>query len=200
MSTIFLVRHGHVDNPDNIFYDRNIPLSPQGAQEMIALAEDIKEQFGTPSSIISSPYLRTRESAEVIAHIFTTPEVKFDDRLIEWQVGDWIGKPLEEFRRFAGYHDDPFSPNFEGLETYSEMAERVIEVIREIAQSLEADEVSIIVAHREPLASAILRLRNQPDTDMRKIDLPKGSAWKIEFDGERVVSVEKSFDHSSKES
>lgn len=197
MKTIYLVRHGHIENPKDIFYDKDIPLSSVGAKEMIGIAEDIKKTGCTPERIISSPYLRARESAEIIAHVFGTQEVEFDEHLIDWQVGDWIGKPLEAFRQFAGFYNKPFIPNFDGLETYDEMAKRVLPVMRELRESMSANSCAIIVGHREPLASAILKLKNRPDNEMREIDLPKGSAWKLTFDDDRLKTIEKAFDHAS---
>ncbi len=197
MKTLYLVRHGHIENPKNIFYGSAIPISSIGAKEMTAVANDIKSAHCTPDKIISSPYLRTRESAEIIAHIFGIQEVSFDERLIDWQVGDWIGQPLEDFRRFAGYYHQPFKPNFDGLETYNEMADRVIAVLDALRDSLADNECGIIVSHREPLASALLRLTKRQDNDMREIDLPKGSAWKLLFDGSQLKSAEKTFDRSS---
>ena len=199
MKTIYLVRHGHIENPKKIFYDGNIPLSEIGAKEMMGIADDIKSTNCTPKRIISSTFLRTRESAETIAHVFGNPEVEFDERLIDWQVGDWIGKPLEEFRRYAGYYNEPFVPNFKGLETYDGMANRVLEVINELRDTLPEDSCLIILGHREPLASALLKLLQKPDTDMRKIDFPKGSAWKLIYEDNKLSSAEKTFDRSSEE-
>lgn len=199
MKTIYLVRHGHVENPDNIFYGSDAPLSAIGAKEMLAVANDIKTAGCSPEIIISSPYLRARESAEVIAQALGNKEVEFDKRLIEWQVGDWIGKPLEEFRKFVGYYNDPFIPNLKGLETYSEMADRALEVINDMKKRLSGNSCGIIVSHREPLASAVLRLLNKPDTKMRKIDFPKASAWKIVYQNDELISVEKAIDRASEE-
>ena len=200
MKTIYLVRHGHIDNPDNVFYDENYPLSPIGAKEMIGIAEDIKAAKCIPRRIISSPYLRARESAETIAHIFGNPEVEFDKRLIDWQVGDWIGKSLEEFRRHAGYYNEPFVPNFEKLETYSEMARRTLEVINELKVALPENSCAIIAGHREPLASALLKLLNKPDAEMRNLSFPKGSAWKLIYENNKLQSAEKAFDRASNKS
>lgn len=200
MKTIYLVRHGHIDNPDNVFYDGNVPLSSIGAKEMVALANDMKAAGHVPEKIIASPYLRARESAEAIAHTLGDLEVTFDDRLVDWRVGDWIGKPLDEFRRFAGYYNEPFEPNFEGMETYSDMADRVMPVILALRDALPDDGCGVIVSHREPLGSAILRLTNRPDNEMRAIQLPKGSCWKLIYKGDALESIEPSFNRSSQES
>jgi len=194
--TIYLVRHGHIDNPDQVFYNSDIPLSKSGAKEMLAIAEDIQRANGDPSKIIASPYLRTRESAETIAQTFGIQEVIFDERLVDWQVHDWIGKPLEAFREFVGYNRTPFEPNFYGIETYKEMATRVLAVITETIHSLEEGQCAILVSHREPLASTILQLKELPDSEMRAISLPTGSAWKLQYTNEALESLEKAFDHS----
>ncbi len=199
MKTIYLIRHGHIENTENVFYGPDVPLSPTGAKEIANIAEDLKSAECAPQFIISSPYLRARESAETIAHILGNQEVTFDERLIDWKVGDWIGKSLEAFREFAGYNTKPFKPNFDGLETYDEMAKRVLEVIHEAIDHIQDTQCAIIVSHREPLASAILKLTNQPDKNMREIRLPKGSAWKLIFENKQLTKAELAFDHSIEE-
>lgn len=197
MKTVYLVRHGHVDNPQGVFYDGDFPLSGAGAKQMLAMAEAMKRDGVAPKRILSSPYLRTRESAQTLSSVLG-PEVEYDDRLKEWQVGDWFGKPLKDFRVFAGYDKTPFIPNTEGIESFESMAKREAETIREIVEGLHDGETAMLVGHREPTVSGILRLQGKPDwTEVPLLELPRGSAWRLVFDeANQLVDAKKSYDFS----
>lgn len=197
MKTVYLVRHGHVENPRDIFYDGDFPLSDLGARQMLAIAEDLKRDGVKPTRILSSPYLRARESAQIISSVLG-PEVEYEDRLIEWQVGDWFGKNLEAFRTFVGYDKTPFRPNTEGIEHFDSMAERVAAAIADVVRGLHEGESAVLVGHREPSVSGILRLRGESDwTNVPLLDLPRGAAWKLDFDASgALLRAEKAYDHS----
>jgi probable phosphoglycerate mutase len=196
MKTVYLVRHGHVDNPQDIFYDGDFPLSEIGAKQMLAVAEDMKRDGVLPKRILSSPYLRARESAQVISSVLG-PEVEYDDRLVEWQVGEWFGKDLEPFRTFVGYGKTPFRPNTEGIENFDSMADRVASALRELVAGLTDGETAVVVGHREPSVAGILRLQGKTDwTEVPLLDLPRGAAWRLDFDADRTfIEASKAYDH-----
>ncbi|MCR4256214.1 MAG: phosphoglycerate mutase family protein [Candidatus Uhrbacteria bacterium] len=197
MKTVYLVRHGHVDNPQGIFYDGAFPLSEIGAKQMLRIAEDLRRDGVQPKRILSSPYLRTRESSQVLSSVLG-PEVEYDDRLVEWQVGDWFGKDLNAFRSYVGYDQSPFRPHTTGIENFDSMADRVSIVIRDLVDGLQDGESALVVGHREPSVSGILRLRNAPDwTEVPLLDLPRGAAWRLDFDTNgTLVEARKAYDYS----
>ncbi|KAA0206391.1 histidine phosphatase family protein [Candidatus Uhrbacteria bacterium] len=201
MKTIYLVRHGHVDNPNDIFYDEDVPLSDAGAREAFGLAEDLKRAGCAPARIVASPYLRARETAHIISTALDGPEVEYDDRLVEWQVGDWFGKPLSDFRTFAGYDRRPFVPHTDGIESFPEMAARVRASALDLVARVPPGGCGIVVSHREPMAAAILSLQDKGWEEIPLLDLPKGSLWKLDFsdDGAFVSSI-KYLDRASPES
>lgn len=198
MKTIYLARHGKVENPDHIFYTADFPLGNQGIHQAQALAKDILDAECHPSRIVASPYVRTRETAEIVAQTLGGHEVATDERLIEWQVGDWFGKPLEEFRKAAGYDQEPFHLKLKDIEQFEQLSARVIAALQDILDSLEENACAVAISHREPMVSAILKLQGKTDwTDIPKLDFPPGSCWKLEFDGHNLVSAKKIFDRSS---
>ena len=70
--TTFLhfVRHGAVDNPNELYYGRlpGFPLSPEGLQQACQAAASLRSR--PIAAIFSSPLLRTRQTAAVIAADF----------------------------------------------------------------------------------------------------------------------------------
>lgn|GEM_PF-845864 len=198
VKTIYLVRHGKVDNPGRIFYTANFPLGNQGARQAQLLAKDIKNSDCNPVRILCSPYLRTRETAEIIAQELDGHEVETDDRLIEWQVGEWFGKPLDDFRVAAGYDEEPFHLKLKNIEQFEELSKRVIDAIHDVLKSLPEESCAIMVSHRESMVSAILKLENQPDWSLiPKKDFPPGSSWKLTFQDGEFIEASKYLDRST---
>ncbi len=198
MKTMYLIRHGLVDNPREIFYPADAPLSERGTRQVRALAGEIQKAGIRPERVLASPHMRTRETAEILSQA-VDGLVEFDERLVEWRVGDWIGKPLAEFRRAAGYDDPPpFHLKLEGIEPFDSVAARVRETVDELLGSLADEACAFVIGHREPMAAAILSWRGEPDwRNIPLLDIPRSCAWKILFDGDRFVSAEKAFDTSA---
>jgi len=197
MKTIYLVRHGKVDNPSNIFYTSDFPLGQQGVHQAQALAEDIQNAKCNPVFIVSSPCLRTRETAEIISQSLEGNSVMIDERLVEWQVANWFGRPLNDFRNAAGYNTEPFHLKLKNIEQFEEASQRMIDGINDVLSKIEDDHCSIIVSHREPMVAAILKLRGVKDwSEIPLLDFPPGACWKLDFQDEHLIQAEKIFDRS----
>lgn len=82
-TTIYLVRHGEVHNPDNIFYARlpGFKLSKRGEREAMKLAEQLK--IKPLRAIYTSPLERTRQTAGYLAARKPDVPILYDDRLLE---------------------------------------------------------------------------------------------------------------------
>lgn len=81
MKTFFLVRHTEFSNPDGIMYGRlPLPLSNEGVNHAKRIADFFKSKGIT--TIYTSPVLRCRQTAEIIAEYSSIPLV-VDKRLSE---------------------------------------------------------------------------------------------------------------------
>ncbi len=180
MPTIYLMRHGHVDNPDAIFNHETVPLSARG-REQVEEAIAWFHSFGCPLRTVASPFLRTQQTAELVTSSCGM-SYETDPRLEEWRVGPYLGKPLAEFYAATHYDQDPpplvLPPEIEPLEM---MAERVIEVIRGTINEVVP---TMIVSHREPMVTAILRLQGKDFASVHHVDFQMGMVWKLTFDGQ----------------
>lgn len=67
MKTVYLLRHAHSDWPEHISRDVERPLSERGLRDVPKLAERLVERGMAPDLILSSPALRARHTAELIA-------------------------------------------------------------------------------------------------------------------------------------
>lgn len=111
-NTYLFMRHGESEhNVKGILSsDRAIGGLTEKGREQV---RDTLKRFGPmPELIFSSPYLRTRETAEQIAEYFgiAKADIAYDERLVEFSFGAYEEKPIREFvawRLSHGYADRP---------------------------------------------------------------------------------------------
>lgn len=147
-TTIYLVRHGHVHNPENIFYGRlpGFRLSETGREE----ATKLGKHLGTKklAAIYASPLERTKETATFIQthhpHLSITP----DKRLIE------VYSPLEgrSFAELAPTNWNWFLPEYiaRGGETMEAIWDRMHHFLQEAATKHHGEEIAV-VSHGDPI-------------------------------------------------
>jgi broad specificity phosphatase PhoE len=192
MTKIYLMRHGHTENPDQLFYGPEFPLSEAGRQSIAELAQDMAGAGIGISRIIASPFRRTQETAQIAASAFGVASVETDDRLREWDVNGWFDKPLSDFYAATHYSETPPRVDDPQVEPLERMAQRIVAVLEEVAG---ADSGSILlVSHREPLVSALLHLRRASWDGIHQVSFPPGSVWEVEFDGKKFHEARKKFD------
>jgi len=88
---LFFIRHAQPENPPDHWTAPSSPLSDQGIIQAKQLAQDLEKQVF--DELISSPFLRTEETAHYIQQrlIRKTPVVK-QEWLAEIDLGTWAGK------------------------------------------------------------------------------------------------------------
>ena len=80
---IYFVRHGETElNARGIRQGPDGPLSPQGVEQVKAVAERFPKKRGKPQVIIASPFQRTKETAAIIAKALAM-EVEYNPLLVE---------------------------------------------------------------------------------------------------------------------
>ncbi len=134
--SIYLARHGQTAyNHERRFQGRlPVPLDQTG----IAQARDLADRASRHdfAALISSPLLRARETAEIVAERIGLPIVE-EPRLMETDAGEWTDRTFAEiqaespdlFAAFAG--GDP-SFAFPGGESFAEQGVRVAAAIADI--------------------------------------------------------------------
>jgi broad specificity phosphatase PhoE len=148
---LIVVRHGRTEaNASGRLLGRlDLPLDPVGEAQAAALGAAI----GTVDRVVSSPLLRTRQTA---AHLGATAEgVEIDERLIELDYGDYDGLPLSEvpvelWRRWRTEPD--FAPP--GGESLSALRARVAAAFDDLLASA-MDKTIVVVAHVSPIKAAV---------------------------------------------
>jgi broad specificity phosphatase PhoE len=126
---IYYVRHGESQaNESGILAGKqqNPGLSEQGRIQAYRAGENLKQLGISFDRIVASPMLRARQTAEIIAGVigFDPTKIIFDERLMEYDVGDLSGKSKLGLtsRQIVS------APHAEGPQAFQK---RVLEALRE---------------------------------------------------------------------
>ncbi len=141
-----LVRHGETDyNAKRIFQGYgDIPLSDLGRRQAICVADRLTDM--SFDVFYSSDILRTMQTAEAISQRVTLAPTPCEG-LREWDVGNWEGKPVDEFEAHLeaiGAHVVSYVPD--GGESQLQTQERMVTQMRTFATQ-HLDQTILCVSH-----------------------------------------------------
>ncbi|MDQ6686180.1 MAG: histidine phosphatase family protein [Actinomycetota bacterium] len=191
MTTVHLLRHGEVHNPQGILYGRTpgYHLSELGK----TMAERVAERIGDRdiTHLVSSPLERAQETAAPLARARGL-EVVTDDRVVEsWNIFE--GKPFSVgdgvLRQPSAWVHlwNPFRPSWG--EPYKEVAARMWAGVISARDAAEGHE-AVVVSHQLPIWVTRLHAeRRRFLHDPRRRQCTLCSLTSLEFDGERLVTV-----------
>lgn len=113
---LYIVRHADVHNPQDVLYGRlpRYRLSELGRRQAEVTAQVLAEE--PLSAIYTSPQLRARQTAAVIAKAHPDVPVRITRLLMEVLTG-WQGRPHSELEEINfNFYDNPVNPGDERLE------------------------------------------------------------------------------------
>ena len=149
MTTVYLLRHAAYESPDHILPYRlpGFPLSEEGKSTAEKLAEEFSKK--NIAAIYSSPLLRTRQTAELIAKK-VGKEVIYDDRLLEVR-SPVQGKPEGFPESLGGWkiYESDWYKNLHG-ERPEEVFARMVDFMKEKVSEHAGKEI-IVVSHGDPI-------------------------------------------------
>jgi len=147
------MRHGETRYQDKkipIIYTKeetpNLPLTERSKKKLEKIAKELKEK--NIDIIYSSPYLRTKQTAEIIAKELGI-EVNFDERLIDIDMGVLHGKSVLSYYKTYIKHKN-FLNKPEGGESWGDVQKRSIDFIKEIDERYNNKKI-LIVSHGDPV-------------------------------------------------
>lgn len=162
---VHLVRHGEVENPNGLLYERlpGFGLSALGREMARKAAEDLAARQVPAGVLVVSPLERTRESAEPIAELLGLDPV-FDERVIEpWNrfAGQRMSGPDSALKRPGSWGRlvNPLRPSWG--EPYASIVARMKEAVLDWTAAAEGADV-IVVTHQLPIWMVHRRLRGAP--------------------------------------
>jgi broad specificity phosphatase PhoE len=148
MARLILVRHGESEgNRDRVFTaSPEVPITDAGRAQVRATGEWIVGRYA-PVRLVSSPFRRARQTAEILADTFALP-VTIEDNLRERSYGALAGQPYTAARTCTDY--DPAAywdwcpPG--GGETLIDVARRAGATLDRIARATPPGDV-LVVSH-----------------------------------------------------
>ncbi|MCW2753714.1 MAG: histidine phosphatase family protein [Marmoricola sp.] len=190
-TTVHLLRHGEVYNPEGILYGRapGFLLSDRG----VAMAERVAERIGDRdiTYLVASPLERAQQTAAPLAKVRGI-DIVIDDRVIE-STNVFEGKPFSVgdgvLRRPSAwkYLWNPFKPSWG--EPYAEVAARMWAAVSDARVAAEGHE-ALIISHQLPIWICRLHAEKRRFLhDPRRRQCTLCSLTSFEFDGETLLSV-----------
>lgn len=149
-NTYIFLRHGeaesNVEHVISSFPENTHKLTEKGKEQIRAVAEELKERGIT--KIITSPLLRTKESADLIAQeiSFDRKNIITEDRFKEWQLGELNGKSVSELQKVCPTYENRFEQGCGTGETLKDMKRRVGEALYELEEKY-TNETILVVGH-----------------------------------------------------
>ncbi|MEZ5158946.1 MAG: histidine phosphatase family protein [Candidatus Nanopelagicales bacterium] len=190
-TTVHLLRHGEVYNPDKILYGRlpEFHLSELGQQMAVLAAEALAGRDLV--EVRSSPLERARETAAPISEKFgLTPVI--DERIIEAgnvfegqrvSVGDGVLRQPRAWRHLW----NPARPSWG--EPYKDVAARMRAAVTDARRSARGHE-TVLVSHQLPVWISRLDAERRPFMhDPRKRQCNLASLTSFTFDDDELVSI-----------
>lgn len=189
-TTIHLVRHAEVENPDNIWYGRleGWVLSERGLRQVLVLAEHFAAR--PVAAVYSSPLTRAIQTSDPIAAPHDL-KVQVSEDIIETEA-KLQGLPGDRrlFRNPANvrYFVNPMKPSWG--EPYPAIRARMARAVDQMRQDHPGTEV-VAVSHQTPILVARLMYENNRKQPWRaKVPCDRASITSLVFEDGEFVGVE----------
>jgi phosphoserine phosphatase len=184
MTTILLVRHGHVEgiDPERFRGRENVALTDLGRQQARAAAAFIAARY-KPVIVYTSPLQRCVETGEAIASACQIPAHLLDG-LNDIHYGQWQWKTRAEVQAqwpqaLERWLTAPQLMRFPQGESLQDMAARSADVLRMLLERHTGDSV-VLVGHYSGIRVLLLQA----------LELPLSAYWRVTHDPACVSELE----------
>lgn len=190
-TTIHLLRHGEVENPEGVLYGR-IPgfgLTDLGQQMARTVAQHLHSEDRDLAAVVASPLYRAQLTAKPTAELFDLPLIA-DPRLVE-ATSVFEGQNINRNRwtlakpRNWAYYLRPDLPSWG--ESYSNVLTRMTAAISKVLDEAEGRE-ALLVSHQLPIVTVQRFVQGQPlahNPLLRECSL--ASLTSLMFDGRTLI-------------
>ena len=180
----FLMRHGEAEN--NI--KRVVSVNPETAHHLTDFGR--KQVESTTKKllskkidiIVSSPFLRARETAEIVSKMLklNPKAVVFDERLREFGAGEFDGRDEDEIRTYFKTHQ-MFLESMPGGENFTETKRRLGEALEDLEKKYQ-DKNILIITHKVCawLLSAVAKRLDSREAEELSVYLKNGEVVDID--------------------
>lgn len=184
MTTIILVRHGHIEgiSPARFRGRADLVLTAEGRRQAHATARRIQASW-TPAALYSSPLSRCRATAEAIARTVGLSPDPLED-LIDIDYGEWQGLTPDEVRtrwpdELETWYRTPDWASIPGGETLQGVLSRITKTLRHVIARHPRDTV-VLVGH-DSVNRVIL---------LHALQLPLSRYWRLGQDPSAINELD----------
>jgi len=146
-TTIHFVRHGDVENPDELFYGRlpGFPLSELGRQQAAAAGQHLNSR--AIHYIYASPQLRAQQTAQIIQSALQQPSSLQTEPLINEIKSQYDGATqLQMDQRSWNFYQEAAK----GFEQPADILARMRKFIQRVRREHHGEEI-VAVSHADPI-------------------------------------------------
>jgi isoleucyl-tRNA synthetase len=167
-NSYWMMRHGESENnvEGRISVKAENPdhLTEKGKKQ----AEESAKKFkaGDFDMIISSPFVRTKETAEIMAKHLGIPatDIIFDERIGELRAGDFDGKFIDEYHGYFKSMSEKFTKPAPNGETLTEMKNRFGEFLFETESKYKGKKILFVTHEYGAWMLTVVAKGNNPET------------------------------------
>ena len=186
-TVVHLVRHGEVQNPDNLRYGQLIgfPLSPRGRDQARLAAERLRAA-GPIAVVVSSPLERAIETATLMRlALDREDELVLDHRLIEAK-SDFDGRPrLAVLRPWEWWRlRNPWRPSW--AEPFIEVTRRMVAALAMLRATWPGRAI-VAVSHQSPIWLARQAFESPPPPWRSRMRCAHASITSLRFVADRYL-------------
>ncbi len=152
----FVMRHGEaVSNVEEKLSSgknhKDNHLTEKGILQVKESAENLKNKGGV-DVIVSSPYVRTAETAKIVAEVLGIKEesIVYDERLVELQVGDLDGASNDVYHDYFKDTEERFTKNAPNGENHNDTKKRMMSTLLDLESKYQGKKI-LIVSHGDPI-------------------------------------------------
>ena len=187
-TTFILVRHGVTDHTTGKRFSgglasKNPPLNDEGREQARATGEWLTPLAGTFDALVSSPVLRTRQTAEILAEFFDL-EIEEEHGIAEMEFGTWDGMSFTEVHE---KHPDEISSWLGDLESAPHGGESFRAVEKRVLQGRDrmmaayAGKTAVVVSHVTPIKTLVADALGAPLEAVYRMELAPASVSVISY-------------------
>lgn len=168
MTTLILMRHGHVEgiSPERFRGRAELPLSALGVRQAKALAQRVVARF-SPVALYTSPMARSIATGEPIAQALGLSSSVLNG-LHDLDYGQWQGLTHEEVsgrwpELYRSWYSSPHLIRFPGGESLQDLVARTADGLREVLdRHPHKPDVVLLIGHDSVNRALLLQLLDQP--------------------------------------
>jgi len=143
------VRHGEAESNIEhmvISWPEKKPyhLTLKGREQIEAAAKEIKKD--KVDYIFASDLARTKESAEIFKETLSLGKILFDERIREFNFGDFNGKPYEAYKGYYSSRNEKFLKRAPNGESFADLRARLFGFVRDIEKKYTGKTI-LVVTH-----------------------------------------------------